>query len=397
MLQPAPHPLPMKFLFFSPHAIADSCSGAARALQALFEALQELGHRCHILTGVVTDGKSELFDKALTTAPTTVFQIKDSDRTVPVRQFRLHGVEHILAGGAALSWQEMKAFDDTVLRHMFLDIFRKFDPDVVLTYGGFPCNYFAGQHAMAHGRKSVLFAASDTYRVPTDFIHVNTVAAISEALAVKLRPVTTAPIVALKALTKTKDVKSAARVPEFITFLNPSLPKGVKLAAAIVAECQKRGRPYKFLFVESRGTRAEVMHLCPELASCTNLFFAANITNIRAVYERTAILLYPSLWFETAGMAPIECNANGIPVLAHNIGGIPLMMDGAGFLFEPPPAMVEKWDAPPPKDDVAQWIAIIDRLHEDPAFLADAARRAAEADARYDLPKLARKFVDALA
>jgi len=387
----------LKFLFFSPHAVADSCSGAARSIQALFEELQELGHRCAIVTGAVTDGKSEMFTKVLAAAPTQTLRVAGSPVTIPLRQVRIQGVEHIVTGGGATGWQDFKAYEDIVLRQVFQNAFAELNPDVLITYGGFACNFFAGQHAMAHGRKSVLFAASDTYRKPTDFLHVNTIAAVSQALNAKLSKVIKRPTVILSSLVKTADAKCEVRRPEYITLLNPIPAKGLKVAAAIAAACSRQGKPYKFLFVESRGTRESALKACPELAGLSNVSFAHNTADIKAVYEVTRIILYPSLWFETAGQTPIEANTNGVPVLAHNIGGIPDMLDGAGFLFDPPAPLREQWLAKPSPEYIAQWTAILDRLHDDPAFFNQAVERAEAADRRYDLKKLAQKLVDAVA
>jgi len=386
----------LKVLFFSPHAIADSCSGAARSIQALFEELQGLGHPCHVLTGAVTDGRSEMFAKVLATAPTQTLRVDASALTVPLRQVKIQGIEHIVVGDAAQGWQAFKAYQDIVLREVFQTVFATFNPDVLVTYGGYACNFFAGQHAMAHGRRSVLFAASNTYRKPSDFVHVNAIAAVSRALAAELAGVVSLPTVILSSLVKTADAKCALRRPEYITLLNPVPAKGLKLAAAIVLECARRGRPYKFLFVESRGTRETALRACPELAACKNLAFAHNTADIKTVYEVTRIMLYPSVWFETAGQTPIESNTNGVPVLAHNVGGIADMLDGAGFLFDPPPAMLKDWLSPPPADYVEKWIAALDRLHDEPEVFADAVKRAEAADRRYDLKALAQKFAAAM-
>jgi glycosyltransferase involved in cell wall biosynthesis len=121
---------------------------------------------------------------------------------------------------------------------------------------------------------------------------------------------------------------------------------------------------------------------------------ADNTAEVRLVYERSKIILFPSVWFETAGKVILEANANGIPVLASNIGGIPEMMDGAGYLFDPPAACQSNWEAQPPADYVTQWLDVLDRLHDDPAEMSDAVRRAKAADSRYDLARLAQGFVD---
>jgi glycosyltransferase involved in cell wall biosynthesis len=249
---------------------------------------------------------------------------------------------------------------------------------------------------LANGRKSVLYAASDTYKKASDFVHIKLIVSVSKALTGKLVNVTSRPIATLPPLVSRADAVCDTRKPEFITFMNPKLDKGLKLATAIAQESLRRGKPYKFLFVESRGTKATAMRECPELAQCPNVSFAENVSNVRAIYEVTRVLLFPSIWYETAGIVAIQASMNGIPVLASNVGGIPEMLDGAGYLFDPPQTMLTDWASPPPPDYLEQWLAVLDRLHDDPAEFDSAVKRAQASDQRYNLPALAQKFVEAV-
>ena len=278
----------MKFLFFSPHTLIDSSSGAAKCVQTLFEELRKMGHDCLVVTGAMVDGKNHLFDQALASEPIRMLTISSSNIKIPLRKVNYRGIEHLIVGAKALRAAELLAYEEVALKWVFEDAFASFQPDALVTYGGYLSNFFAGQYALMRGKRSVLFAASDTYQKPADFIHVNLVASISKALTSKLRTATTLPIVSLSSLVRRADVLCANRTPEFITFINPSLAKGVKLAAALALECQRRGKPYKFLFVESRGTRATALKDCPELAECANVAFAENTADCRLPGEPMA-------------------------------------------------------------------------------------------------------------
>jgi glycosyltransferase involved in cell wall biosynthesis len=134
--------------------------------------------------------------------------------------------------------------------------------------------------------------------------------------------------------------------------------------------------------------------LCPDVLALPSVAIANNTSDVKLVYARTSVILYPSLWFETAGKVPLEANANGIPVLASNIGGIPEMLDGAGYLFDPPAACLSAWESPPPPAYVEAWLTVLDRLHNDPQEHADAVRRARAAAERYNPGHMAQEFVD---
>jgi hypothetical protein len=386
----------MKFLFFSPHTLADSCSGAAKCVQTLFEELNRLGHPCRVLTGAVVDGDSDLFRRVLAASPARHLAVTNAGLTFPLRTLNVQGVEHQILGAIAKSGEALLAVEEVALKELFLQQWAEFAPDVLLTYGGFTSSYVAGQYALAHGKKSVLFAATDSYGPTAYLSHVSHIATVSAALAARLRNITEKPVKSLSAFVQRADVTSANRTPEFITFVNPIPSKGLKLATALALACQEQGRAYKFLFVEGRGTKATALAACPELAQCRNISFAHNISDMRAVYGRTALVLYPSLCFEGAGRVAVEANANGIPVLAHNIGGVAEMLDGAGYLFNLPQELSENWSAQVPANCLAKWLDAMDLLLSDPAEMADAARRAKEADTRYSLTRLAERFVDGL-
>lgn len=388
----------MKVLFFSPHTLADSTSGAARSVHTLLEELQRQGHSCRVVSGTVVDAPGHLVDRVLaqTTSGAMTVTLDGERFDIPVRRVTLEAIPHTILGERPLAFPDVRAFEEAVLREAFGAELAQFGPDIVLTYGGFASNRLACQQAQAAGKKTVFYAVSETYRKPSDFLHLDAVLTVSRAMAQRLDAFSPAPVHVLPPFIATRALTRPRTAPEFITFINPVPAKGLRLAAALARECQRLGRPYKFLFVQSRGTRATALHHCPELADCKNVVFASNVSDMGLVYERTRYLLFPSVWFEVGGQSLIEANANGIPALASNVGGIAEMLDGAGFLFDPPSAMREDWMAEPPSDYVQRWLAALDLLENDSAVRTEAIRRAKAADARYDLSDLAQKFVAAV-
>ncbi len=374
-----------KFLFFSPHALADSSSGAGLCVSTMLGVLTKLGHTCAAVTGSLIDGPNPLFAKAVEGPPTGSLKIGLSGQDLPVHKVNFHGAAHYIASFDSPSPLELRASEKVGLRKLFLDIFEQLDPDVLLTYGGFVSNYFAGQHALSKGRTSVLNVASDSYLKGDAhrFDHVNMIHTVSQALRAELDKVTTLPKVVTQTFVNREDVTAKTHTPEFITFINPIAVKGVKIAAKIATECQRLDKPYKFLFVEGRATRESLFAMCPELHGLPNLSIASNTSNVSKIYERTAACLYPSVYLEAAGRVAIEANANGIPVLACPAGGIPEMLDGAGFLFDPPEGQWANNLADVPAAYVTPWIETLDRLHNEAAFMSDAQARAKAADARY--------------
>lgn len=347
------------------------------------------------ITGSITDSPNALFAKVPKDQHVSTVTVSHNGGSRPIHRVVFHGVPHLVMRCESNRGPELRATEDLALRRLFSDGFAQFNPDAVMTFGGFLSNIMAGQHAISHGRTSILYAASDMYlrATPDAFAHVNLIHTVSQAMREGLDRVSSLPKIATKTFVRRADVIAADRTPEFITFFNPIPPKGVKIFASLVSECHRLGRPYKFLCIEGRGTRDLLMAMCPELRGLDNLMFAENTTDVRKIYERTRICLYPSVYAEPAGRIPIEANANGIPVLACNTGGIPEMLDGAGFLFDPPEETRGNHESFVSARSLASWIATLDRLHSDAQYEQDAAARARAADRRYDPSEMARRFV----
>ncbi len=80
--------------------------------------------------------------------------------------------------------------------------------------------------------------------------------------------------------------------------------------------------------------------------------------------------LMPSLWRESLGRVAIEAMANGIPVMASDRGALSETLGDAGFVFTIPERCTPSSSAVPTAQEVAPWVAAIERLWDDPAFEA---------------------------
>ena len=100
----------------------------------------------------------------------------------------------------------------------------------------------------------------------------------------------------------------------------------------------------------------------------------------------------PSLWRESLGRVPIEAMANGIPVLASDRGALPETLGDAGFVFTIPDRCTPASSVVPTAQEVAPWVAVIERLWDDPEFEAEHRRRALTEARRWDGDKLAEQY-----
>lgn len=85
--------------------------------------------------------------------------------------------------------------------------------------------------------------------------------------------------------------------------------------------------------------RQEINRLA-QLAGCVDRLDVegwAGREAIASLFERTTVLAFPSLWPETLGIVGLEAMANGVPVVASDVGGVRewLVDGGNGYLVPP--------------------------------------------------------------
>jgi glycosyltransferase involved in cell wall biosynthesis len=169
------------------------------------------------------------------------------------------------------------------------------------------------------------------------------------------------------------------RVGEFVTFVNPIPVKGLEVAVEIA----RRLPEVPFLFVKGRWASARIEPDLSAAAVLPNVEIWPTQTDMRTVYRRTDILLFPSQWEETAGRVIIEAQLNGIPVVASPVGGVPAQVGEGGILVAD-------------KTDPAQYAAAIERLRGDRGLHERMSRRALQNSQhpRFSLAAHVRAFID---
>ena len=151
---------------------------------------------------------------------------------------------------------------------------------------------------------------------------------------------------------------------DHVTLVNLSKAKGVKTLHRVA----QRMPDVRFLGVRGGygGQHA------PKLP---NLEAVRTVTDMRAVYRRTRILIAPSS-YESWGRVGVEAMASGIPVVAHPTPGLVESLGDAGIFVD--------------RDDVDGWVEQIRRL-QDPTEWSAASRlataRSAELDPGDDLDR----------
>jgi glycosyltransferase involved in cell wall biosynthesis len=161
-------------------------------------------------------------------------------------------------------------------------------------------------------------------------------------------------------LIQLEDSISPSRTARFITFVNPRQIKGLDIALEVARLLPER----RFVFAESYVlSRAERKDLDLQLRSLPNVTFRRPAENLGSLYGETALLMVPSRLQEAFGRVIIEACANGIPVVARQIGGIPEAMGTSGVLLAQ-------------SDSAERWAEAIEQIMSDPVRYSDLSDRA---------------------
>lgn len=156
-----------------------------------------------------------------------------------------------------------------------------------------------------------------------------------------------------------------------------------KLASyRLLAEALQRilDRPWRLRIVGDGPARAEVESAFAPLANRTVFHGAATPEEMPMLYAAADLLVWPAV-DEAFGMALLEAQASGTPVVAGGYGGVPeIIADGVSGLVTPP-------------GDVPALAAAVAALLDDPTRLHSMGK-AASAHVRdhHDLPEAARRL-----
>lgn len=369
----------MRILFFSPHHLLDDGSGAARSMRTLLDALAARGHEVRSLTGNLYDGPERA--AGLPANP------KMRDSVEP---------RHAVVEFASTRMLRLRADEEAALFARWRRLVETWRPDAVLSFGGFLCTRLVFAEARAQGIRTVFYLAADGYRDSGAFDDADRILAVSAAIAARAGLVGDPRVRVISSLLQLDDYRVSYREPRYVVFVNPQAAKGLAVFAALAQRSERLGRPHRFLVVESRGTWAAAVAALPALARLGNVTVWPRRDDMREVYAVAHTVIFPSLWFEAAGRVLREAGINGIPVVAHRVGGVEETVPEGLVLLEPPAALLDDWMAPVPEAFAASWLAALDRLAEDQAWYAQCSERIRASVARYSLEALVSRVDEAL-
>jgi len=365
----------------------DDTGGAAVASRALLTAARVQGWDAAVVCG---DGHDDggVFNPAGCTAfagsavpedQLIVRSVGDDGVSTTIRASLLAVVDGvrvtvIRSGGARSSMpgaEEQRQF----LAHLSTE-FDTSPPDVLVSYGGDAIVQVSLAKTRERNAKTLFHLHNFSYTRPDAFAHADSVIVPSQFAADYYREALGLDCTVLPNIVDPARVKVEKREPKYVTFVNPSVEKGVFAFARIAEELGKRRPGIPILVVESRGTEETVAGCGVDLRTHGNVYFMENTPDPRRFYRVSKIVLMPSLWWESHGLVASEAMTNGIPVIASDRGALPETLGNAGIVLPLPERLTPATRWLPTAEEVAPWVETIIRLWDDEEFYEEHQRRA---------------------
>jgi glycosyltransferase involved in cell wall biosynthesis len=178
------------------------------------------------------------------------------------------------------------------------------------------------------------------------------------------------------------------RRPQYLTFVNPQIVKGLYVFARIAEQIARRRPDIPILVVESRRRGRALEETGVDLSWATSLLGMTNTTDPRKFYAVTKVMVMPSLWNESFGLVAAEAMLNGIPVLASDRGALAEIVGDGGFLFTIPGRYTPATRLVPTPEEVEPWVETIIRLWDDEEFYRAQSDRALQWSQRWHPDRL---------
>jgi glycosyltransferase involved in cell wall biosynthesis len=189
-----------------------------------------------------------------------------------------------------------------------------------------------------------------------------------------------------------------------VTFVNPSLHKGVLLFARI-AQMLGEARPDIPILVVQSGYDAGALNQIPgiDFSRYPQIMAAPPVEKPADFLALTRLLLVPSIWDEPLGRVAIEAMINGIPPLVSDRGGLSdsiggdFATGGGGRVLPVPDWMNPESIKVPTAGEAQPWFDAVCQLWDDETLFHQIAERArAIAVERYSESALRRKHIEYL-
>lgn len=254
-----------KILLVTQSCYLDDSSGAAVASRAAAEALARWGFAIEALTGTMLDLDREIDPADWLARWGIAFEASGGEswsldarglRAEVPRQYRftLRGVPVTLHQSPTSRLHEPDAAERDEFLRLYTAVLERFRPEVLINFGSDMLAHEVRARARAQGITVVFALHNLNYPLADPFSTADVVTVPSRFAADHYRKTLGLACTILPNLIDRERVRVETRDPRYVTFVNPSLEKGVYAFARIADELGQRRPDIPLLVVESRGT-----------------------------------------------------------------------------------------------------------------------------------------------
>jgi hypothetical protein len=404
----------VRFLLVNNHCISDPTAGVTQSLRTIMEWLADAGHACQILTTARFESRVTFtIEEHLAACGVDVSRLaspgpsgrsgkqgRKADR--PVVQYRVGRVPVTLTMTRHNDESRPDRRESAQYLAQLDAIFEAFAPDQLIACNGHPMIRDAMSRARKRGVTTAFAVRGFGYYDPHWFAHVDHAFTCSQFLTDHYRDNAGLVSTPIEPPIAWSSVLAPEESRAFLTFVNPSLHKGLLLFARLADMIGSRRPDIPILVVQS-GHSGGALNTIPEVdfSRYPQIMAAPAVPTPADYFALTRILLVPSVWEEPFGRVAAEAMINAIPPLVSNRGSLPYVVggdfaDGGGGRVLPiPDGMTVNTRTLPSEREVEPWYSAVCTLWDDRALYRDVAARARRiAEERYSEQVSRLKHVD---
>lgn len=379
--------------------LLDRYSGAALSVRAFLEHLAAAGHECASFTASSFDRQHEIPLESVLGDGITPASHRGS-----VVLHRANGVSHHVFVTSSTHRSGVERDEWIQMAETGIRWIRDCAADVFITFGNNPITAILQREARDTGARLVYYLGNAELKDRDLIQKTDTVVCPSAFLAshyrrtLGLQPDVVRTIIPASRFLQPDEqlfrVHPQWRQRGFVTFMNPQPIKGVGVVARLIESMQVRAPGMIFLVVSGRLDTASLAFFGRSLRDRQNVWCIDSREDVRTIYQRTSVLLLPSVWQEGASRTIAEAQLSGIPVLASDRGGNRERLNGGGFCLPLPDRLVSNHQTIPTEAELGGWLETLLSLWNDEGAYAGAADRALSSSAPFHPATVIRQAVE---
>ncbi len=400
----------MRVLLAIHNAYTDQTSGAAHSMRTIMEWLAQAGHDTSVLATARFDATAPPnllahFDEQGITpvkSPPAKAFVRSVRRAAnlgpgrPTYAFKHNDVPVTILATSARPNTPSDRFEADQFMFLLEQRLDEFAPTHLLTYGGHPVVNESMRRARERGALTVFSLRNYGYEDRRHYEHANHVLTCSPFLTRFYRERIGLRSTGIPSPIDWSVVEAPDDLRRFVTFVNPTLPKGAMLFARLADMLGSRRPDIQVLVVQSAHSAGQ-LNAIPGLdfKKYPHIMAAPATPRPADFFALTKLLLAPSAFDEPFGRVAAEALINGIPPLVSDRGALPETVGDAGIVLPLPAALTPQSHELPSVADVEPWFEAVCTLWDDlDRYRGAAAKARAFADRHYGEPLMRQRYAE---